>query len=97
MNLIEKNKEEILEQIKKRGVKKSFLCDLIGGYRGKLTEWEKGKTTLTKQELDIIVNYLFDEDNPQSEAIALYSRYSRLSPEQRLLVDGMFEQFEKMK
>lgn len=92
-----KTKEEILEQIKKRGIKKSFLCDLIGGYRGKLTEWEKGKTTLTEQELDTIVNYLFDEDNLQKEAIALYSRYNRLSPEQRLLVDGMFEQFEKMK
>ncbi len=95
--MIKKNKEEILEQIKKRGVKKSFLCDLIGGYRGKLTEWEKGKTTLTEQELDIIVNYLFDENNLQKEAIALYSKYNRLSPEQRLLVDGMFEQFEKMK
>ncbi len=95
--MIKKNKEEILEQIKKRGVKKSFLCDLIGGYRGKLTEWEKGKTTLTEQELEIIINYLFDEDNHQAEAIALYSRYSRLSPEQRILVDGMFDQFEKMK
>ena len=95
--MIKKNKEEILEQIKKRGVKKSFLCDLIGGDRGKLTEWEKGKTTLTEQELDIIVNYLFDENNLQKEAIALYSKYNRLSPEQRLLVDGMFEQFEKMK
>ncbi|MDE5741344.1 MAG: hypothetical protein K2H90_02730 [Oscillospiraceae bacterium] len=95
--MIEKSKEEILEQIKKRGVKKSYLCDLIGGYRGKLTEWEKGKTTLTKQELEIITDYLFDENNLQAEAIALYSKYSRLSPEQRRLVDGMFEQFEKKK
>lgn len=95
--MIEKSKEEILEQIKKRGVKKSYLCDLIGGYRGKLTEWEKGKTTLTKQEIDIITDYLFDENNLQAEAIALYSKYSRLSPEQRRLVDGMFEQFEKKK
>lgn len=95
--MIEKNKEEILEEIKKRGIKKSYLCDLIGGYRGKLTEWEKGKTTLTEKELEIIVNYLFNEDNLQAEAIALYSKYSRLSPDQRQLVDGMFEQFEKKK
>lgn len=95
--MIKKSKEEILEQIKKRGVKKSFLCDLIGGYRGKLTEWEKGKTTLTDQELETIINYLFDESDLQAEAIALYSKYSRLSPEQRLLVDGMFEQFERRK
>lgn len=95
--MIKKSKEEILEQIKKRGVKKSFLCNLIGGYRGKLTEWEKGKTTLTEQELETIINYLFDENNYQTEAIALYSRYARLSPEQRHLVDGMFDQFEKMK
>lgn len=95
--MIKKNKGEILDQIKKRGVKKSFLCDLIGGYRGKLTEWEKGKTTLTEQEIEILINYLFDEDNLQAEAIALYSKYSRLSPEQRRLVDSMFEQFEKKK
>ncbi|MCX4257790.1 MAG: hypothetical protein OSJ54_12810 [Oscillospiraceae bacterium] len=92
---MEKSKEDILKQIKKRGVKKSFLCDLIGGYRGKLTEWEKGKTTLSEQELKIITDYLFEEERLQSEAADLYEKYRRLSPEQRALVDGMFEQFEK--
>lgn len=94
---MEKSKEDILKQIKKRGVKKSFLCDLIGGYRGKLTEWEKGKTTLNEQELKIITDYLFEEERLQSEAADLYEKYRRLSPEQRALVDGMFEQFEKNK
>ena len=92
---MEKSKEDILKQIKKSGVKKSFLCDLIGGYRGKLTEWEKGKTTLSEQELKIITDYLFEEERLQSEAADLYEKYRRLSPEQRALVDGMFEQFEK--
>lgn len=94
---MEKSKEDILKQIKKRGVKKSFLCELIGGYRGKLTEWEKGKTTLSEQELKIITDYLFEEERLQSEAADLYEKYRRLSPEQKALVDGMFSQFEKNK
>lgn len=86
-----KSKEEILEQIKRRGIKKSFLCDLIGGYRGKLTEWEKGKTTLTEHELEIIVNYLFDNSSIQDKAAALYAKYSQLDLYGKNLVDTIID------
>lgn len=52
------SKEEILSLAKKKGIKISFLNDLIGGYRGKLTDWKNGKTTLTDSEKNIISNYV---------------------------------------
>lgn len=89
--MIKRSKEEILAQIKKRGVKKSFLCELIGGYRGKLTEWEKGKTTLTDQELNIITDYLFNNDSIQSKATALYEKYSKLDNHGKNLVNTIID------
>ncbi len=58
-----RSKEEIFNEIKKKGVKIKFLNDLIGGYRGKLTEWKKGKTTLTEKEQEMIETYLFGDSN----------------------------------
>ncbi len=53
-----KNIQELLTIAKKRGIKLSFLNELIGGYRGKLTDAKKGKTTLSDNELLIIEHYL---------------------------------------
>ena len=57
------SKEEILKLAKKKGIKLSFLNSLIGGYRGRLTDWKNGKTSLTESETEIIVNYLLGTDN----------------------------------
>ncbi len=97
--MCQKSKEEILKRIEETGVTQKFLDNLIGGYRGKLTEWKKGKTTLNENELNILVSYLFDENkfNARSEAEELYARYQNLSDEQRALIDNMFSQFEKNK
>lgn len=51
-------KDEILALAKSRGVKLSFLNDLIGGYRGRLTDWKNGKATLSDKEVNIISDYL---------------------------------------
>ena len=97
--MCQKSKEEILKRIEETGVTQKFLDNLIGGYRGKLTEWKKGKTTLNENELNILVSYLFDENkfNARSEAEELYARYQNLSDEQRALIDHRFSQFEKNK
>lgn len=97
--MCQKSKEEILKRIEETGVTQKFLDNLIGGYRGKLTEWKKGKTTLNENELNILVSYLFDENKftDRSEAEELYARYQNLSDEQRALIDNMFSQFEKKK
>lgn len=57
------SKEEILSLAKEKGIKISFLNDLIGGYRGKLTDWKNGKTSLTENELSIITDYLLEKEN----------------------------------
>lgn len=95
--MLQKNKDEILNRIDETGVKLSFLNELIGGYRGKLTEWKKGKTTLTENEMKIIINYLYDDKKfvAPSEAEEFYNRYQNLLPDQKAIIDGMFEQFEK--
>ena len=97
--MCQKSKEEILKRIEETGVTQKFLDNLIGGYRGKLTEWKKGKTTLNENELNILVSYLFDENkfNARSEAEELYARYQNLADAQRTLIDNMFSQFEKNK
>jgi len=46
--------DRIILRCKETGVSKAFLNNLIGGYRGKLTEAGKGKTTLTNVELSKI-------------------------------------------
>lgn len=52
------SKEDILKLAKEKGIKLSYLNDLIGGYRGKLTDWKNGKTTLTENEIQVITDYL---------------------------------------
>ena len=49
--------ERILLLAKERGVKQSFINNLIGGYRGKLTDWKSGKSSPTKEEIQIIAQY----------------------------------------
>lgn len=61
------SKEEILTLVDEKGIKLSHLNSLIGGYRGKLTDWKKGKTTLTDDELNIIVNYLLGNEKTESK------------------------------
>jgi hypothetical protein len=90
-----KSKEEILAKAEEKGVKFSKLNELIGGYRGKITEWKNGKTTLSDSELHILTEYLFD-DTP-SVAEEWYNRYSRLSDAQKKIVDSLFDQFESDK
>lgn len=68
------SKEEILSLAKERGIKISFLNDLIGGYRGKLTDWKNGKTTLTETELKTISDYLLG--NEQTPSGNVYDQYS---------------------
>lgn len=51
-------KNEILILAKENGIKLSYLNNLIGGYRGKMFEWKKGKTTLTNEELTILTEHL---------------------------------------
>jgi len=60
--------------MEERGVKQTFVEGLLNGYRGKITEWKKGKSTPTNAELQIIasffdvsIDYLLhktDERNP---------------------------------
>ena len=53
MNIV----NNILDLAKERGIKQSFLEELIGGYRGKITEWKKGKSTATDEEVKKIAKY----------------------------------------
>jgi len=52
-----KSVEIVLELIEERGIKQAFIEGLLDGYRGKLTEWKKGKSSPTLAELNIIANY----------------------------------------
>lgn len=62
----------IIKLAKQRGIKQSFLNELIGGYRGKITDWKNGKSKPTDDELNTIaeyfnvsINYLLGEtDDP---------------------------------
>lgn len=47
----------IIELAKARGVKLAFINKLIGGYRGKATDWKNGKSAPTDDELRIIAGY----------------------------------------
>lgn len=49
--------DRILSLAKERGTKQSFLNNLIGGYRGKITDWKNEKSTPTEKEIKIIANY----------------------------------------
>ncbi|MCL2617859.1 MAG: helix-turn-helix domain-containing protein [Defluviitaleaceae bacterium] len=43
--------------MEERGVKQSFIEGLLNGYRGKITEWKKGKSTPTVLEVNIIADF----------------------------------------
>lgn len=78
-------KEEILTLAKEKGIKLSYLNNLIGGYRGKMTDWKNGKTTLTNDELTVITKYLSVYENlslNDSEKL-LISKYRSLSDEKK--------------
>ncbi len=78
-------KEKILTLAKEKGIKLSFLNNLIGGYRGKMTDWKNGKTTLTNEELTILTEYLSVYENlslNDSEKL-LISKYRSLSDEKK--------------
>lgn len=74
-------KDKVLTLAKENGIKLSHLNNLIGGYRGKMFEWKKGKTTLTNEELTILTEYLSVYENVSlndSEKL-LISKYRSLS------------------
>lgn len=47
----------ILALAKERGVKQSHLEEVIGGYRGKTTEWKNGKSTPTVDEINALAAF----------------------------------------
>ena len=47
----------IIQLSKEKGVKQSFLEKLIGGHRGKITDWKSGRSTPTEEEVKIIAEY----------------------------------------
>ena len=49
--------ERVLNLIEERGIKQAFIEGLLDGYRGKLTEWKKGKSSPTLSELQIIASF----------------------------------------
>lgn len=92
------SKEDILSLAKEKGVKLSFLNELIGGYRGKLTDWKNNKTSLTEDEKNIIVDYLFGKDvsidnitknkaiettNDEAEVLNMYRQ---LTPDEKITI-----------
>lgn|GEM_PF-1274859 len=49
--------ERILKLMEEHGVKQTFIESLLNGYRGKVTEWKKGKSTPSSSELEIIADF----------------------------------------
>ena len=49
--------ERTLMLMDERGVKQTFIEGLLNSYRGKITEWKKGKSTPTHAELQIIADF----------------------------------------
>ncbi len=78
-------KEEILSIAKEKGIKISFLNSLISGYRGKMTDWKNGKTTLTTSELTILTEYLLSQgtSNLNNSEKLLIIKYRNMSDEQK--------------
>ena len=79
------SKDEILSIAKQNGIKISYLNKLIGGYRGKLTDWKNGKTTLTESELEILTNYILEKNYccfSEKEQI-LIEKYRLMNAEQQ--------------
>ncbi len=79
------SKDEILSIAKQNGIKISYLNKLIGGYRGKLTDWKNGKTTLTESELEVLTNYILEKNYccfSEKEQI-LIEKYRLMNAEQQ--------------
>lgn len=79
------SKDEILSIAKQNGIKISYLNKLIGDYRGKLTDWKNGKTTLTESELEILTNYILEKNYccfSEKEQI-LIEKYRLMNAEQQ--------------
>ena len=49
--------DRIMMLMEERGVKQTYIEGLLNGYRGKVTEWKKGKSTPTNAELQIIADF----------------------------------------
>ena len=85
---MEITKEELLDKIEASGVKLAYLNELIGGYRGKLTEWKKGKTSLSQEEMKIINDYLnskpvITEKALTEDELILLNAYRQLSEQDK--------------
>jgi hypothetical protein len=83
------NKNEILNLAKEKGIKLTYLSELIGGYRGKLTEWKNGKTTLSEREEKIITDYLLGlPPTPELsiEEQKIITAYRNQAPEAKALI-----------
>lgn len=85
------SKDEILNLAKEKGVKLSYLNTLIKGYRGKLTDWKNGKTTLTEDELKIIVNYLTNNKTPATDEELKFALFNGTDG----ITDEMFEEVKQ--
>ncbi len=62
---MDNTKENVLRLLfvaKQKGVKISHLNELIGGYRGKLTDVKNGKSTLKQDEFDILRDFLMSDE-----------------------------------
>ncbi|MDO5397876.1 MAG: helix-turn-helix transcriptional regulator [bacterium] len=85
---------KILTLAKQKGIKQSFLNQLIGGYRGKLTDWKNGKSSPSQQDIikiaeyfNVSVDYLLNEDeiittNKSSAQEELFKLVSDLSDDE---------------
>lgn len=51
------NIDRLLSLAKEKGVKQAFISELIGGYRGKVTDWKNKKSSPSDEELRIIADY----------------------------------------
>ena len=58
---------------------------LLALYRGKLTDWKNGKTTLTESELEVLTNYILEKNHrcfSEKEQI-LIEKYRLMNAEQQ--------------
>lgn len=89
------SREEILSIAKEKGIKISFLNDLIGGYRGKLTDWKNGKTSLTETELSTITNYLLGKEafKLSDQALDVATKFDQLSDDNQSAIIKIINRF----
>ncbi len=85
---------KILQLCEERGVKQSHINKLIGGYRGKLTDWKNGKSSPSEVELNKISEFFGisveffrggadpTPDQPSEEVTALLHSIQSLSKEE---------------